>query len=123
MAAIHSKGLATCIYRVPEIESAKRWYSEAFGVAPYFDQPFYVGFNIAGYELGLQPEGTAPVPVHNVMTYWRVDDVTATMDALMAQGASLLDAPQDVGEGIVCGAVRDPWGNAIGLIFNPHFAV
>ncbi len=122
MAAIQSQGLATCIYRVPEIESAKRWYSEAFGVAPYFDQPFFVGFNIAGYELGLQPEGTAPVPVHNVMTYWRVDDVAVAVEALIAQGATVLDAAQDVGEGIVCGAVRDPWGNAIGLIFNPHFA-
>lgn len=122
MAAIQSQGLATCIYRVPDIDAAKRWYAGAFGVAPYFDQPFYVGFNIAGYELGLQPEGTAPLPVHNVMSYWRVDDVAAALDALIAQGASPLDAAQDVGEGIVVGAVRDPWGNAIGLIRNPHFA-
>jgi predicted enzyme related to lactoylglutathione lyase len=82
-----------------------------------------VGFNVAGYELGLQPEGTAPVPVHNVMTYWRVADVAVAMEALIAQGAAVLDAAQDVGEGIVCGAVRDPWGNAIGLICNPHFKI
>ena len=122
MAAIQSQGLATCIYQVPDLEAAKQWYAGAFGVAPYFDQPFYVGFNIAGYELGLQSEAPSPMPVHNVMTYWRVDDVTAAMDALIQTGATALDAAQDVGDGVVVGAVRDPWGNAIGLIRNPHFA-
>ena len=44
-------GLRTTIYKVGDINKAKEWYSKAFGVQPYFDQPFYVGFNIGGFEL------------------------------------------------------------------------
>ena len=50
-------GLRTATYHVDDIEKGKAWYSELLGVKPYFDQPFYVGFNVAGYELGLQPGG------------------------------------------------------------------
>ena len=49
-------GLRTAIYHAPELEKAKAWYAEVLGSAPYFDQPFYVGFNVGGYELGLQPD-------------------------------------------------------------------
>ena len=55
------KGLATVIYPVTDLDRAKAWYAKAFGQAPYFDQPFYVGFNIAGYELGLDPNQPAAV--------------------------------------------------------------
>ena len=51
-------GLATVIYQVPDLDRAKAWYAQAFGQAPYFDQPFYVGFEIGGYELGLHPDLT-----------------------------------------------------------------
>ncbi|MEM9296837.1 MAG: hypothetical protein AAGA64_00495 [Bacteroidota bacterium] len=54
------KGLRTTIYKVNDIYSAKEWYSKAFNTTPYFDEPFYVGFNIGGYELGLQPESIPP---------------------------------------------------------------
>jgi catechol 2,3-dioxygenase-like lactoylglutathione lyase family enzyme len=53
------QGLRTVIYRVPDLTRAKAWYSEAFGIQPYFDEPFYVGFNIGGYELGLDPNASA----------------------------------------------------------------
>src|SRR2546426_7717980 len=57
-------GLRTVIYHVPDLPRAKQWYSAAFGVKPYFDEPFYVGFNIGGFELGLDPdiEGVKPGP-------------------------------------------------------------
>ena len=48
-------GLRTVIYRVRDLAAAKAWYANAFGVQPYFDEPFYVGFDIGGYELGLHP--------------------------------------------------------------------
>ena len=50
------KGIGTVIYHVPDLDRAKAWYASAFGQTPYFDQPFYVGFNIGGYELGLDPD-------------------------------------------------------------------
>ena len=50
------KGIRTVIYKQPDLAKAKQWYSKAFKTEPYFDEPFYVGFNIGGYELGLLPE-------------------------------------------------------------------
>jgi catechol 2,3-dioxygenase-like lactoylglutathione lyase family enzyme len=51
------QGLRTAIYHVADIEKAKQWYSTILGIKPYFDEPFYIGFNVAGYELGLHPDG------------------------------------------------------------------
>jgi catechol 2,3-dioxygenase-like lactoylglutathione lyase family enzyme len=51
------KGLRTVIYHVDDIAKAKKCYSDVLGIKPYFDQPFYVGFNVGGFELGLDPNG------------------------------------------------------------------
>lgn len=51
-----------------DLASAKAWYSKAFGISPYFDEPFYVGFNIGGYELGLQREETPKG--ENIAVFW-----------------------------------------------------
>lgn len=115
-------GLRTCIYRVNDINKAKAWYTEAFGIAPYFDEPFYVGFNIGGYELGLQPEEGVPSPKGtSVLTYWGVDDAGKSYKRLLDLGASEFEKPTDVGGDIVVAAVKDPWGNVIGIIYNPTF--
>ncbi|HEY3429826.1 MAG TPA: VOC family protein [Cyclobacteriaceae bacterium] len=118
----HFHGLRTCIYRVNDITKAKAWYTEAFGVAPYFDEPFYVGFNIGGYELGLQPEEGAPSPKGtSVLTYWGVDDAEKSYRRLIDQGATPFEEPTSVGGEIVVAAVKDPWENIIGIIYNPEF--
>ena len=115
-------GLRTCIYRVNDINKAKAWYTEAFEVAPYFDEPFYVGFNIGGYELGLQPEEGAPSPKGaSVLTYWGVDDVEKSYKRLLELGATAFEEPTNVGGDIVVAAVKDPWENIIGIIYNPEF--
>lgn len=115
-------GLRTNIYRVPDLDAAKSWYAEAFQIEPYFDQPFYVGFNVAGYELGLQPaEGPTVEVGENVLTYWGVEDVQQEYDRLLSLGATIHEAPQNVGGPIVVASVKDPWGNPIGLIYNPTF--
>jgi hypothetical protein len=54
-------GLRTASYRVTDINKGKEWYSAVLGFGPYFDEPFYVGFNVAGYELGLQQLKIKPV--------------------------------------------------------------
>ncbi len=115
-------GLRTVGYKVADITKAKEWYSLALGIKPYFDEPFYVGFNVVGYELGLQPEDDpAERGAANVLAYWGVDDVKATYEQLIELGATPFEDPMDVGEGIVVAAVKDPWGNAFGMIYNPHF--
>jgi catechol 2,3-dioxygenase-like lactoylglutathione lyase family enzyme len=115
------QGLRTVCYPVADLAAAKRWYAAATGRAPYFDEPFYVGFNIGGFELGLLPaEGATAVP-GEAHALWGVADVAASYARLLADGAQPHTPPQDVGGGITCAAVRDPFGNILGLIHNPHF--
>lgn len=117
-------GLRTAIYQVGDIQAAKEWYTKAFGVAPYFDEPFYVGFEIGGYELGLQPEQTPTTDkVESVVAYWGVEDVEKEYSRLIELKATVFEEPQEVGGGIIVAKVKDPWGNIIGLIYNPHFKV
>ena len=116
-------GLRTVIYKVSDLQRAKAWYSGVFGVQPYFDEPFYVGFNIGGFELGLDPDtkNTKPGPGGSV-AYWGVPNADKAVAQFTGAGASLKSAVQDVGEGIRVATVADPFGNLIGLIENPHFA-
>lgn len=115
-------GLRTLVYFVSDLAKAKAWYAKAFDTEPYFDEPYYVGFNIGGYELGLHPmEGPSKPVGENAITYWGVDDVQREYDRLIGLGASAYEEPHNVGGELVVGAVMDPWGNAVGLIYNPDF--
>ncbi len=115
-------GLRTAIYKVPDIEKAKEWYTAAFSTSPYFDMPFYAGFNIGGYELGLQPDEKKDIDKsENIEMYWGVNDVDKSYNRLLALGASAHQPPQNVGEEIIVATVKDPWNNIIGIIHNPTF--
>ena len=113
-------GLRTVIYPAPDLDAAKRWWPGLLGFEPYFDQPFYVGFEVAGYELGLLPDAD---PTDGALTYWGVDDVPAAVSATVAAGASVISPAVEVGDGIVTATVRSPDGSVVGLIFNPHFSL
>lgn len=117
-------GLRTVIYRVDDMERAKAWYTEVLGHAPYFDEPFYIGFNVGGFELGLQPlEGNSNgSSAGGVETYWGVEDVKSSFDRLISLGATEHSRPRNVGGPIEVATIKDPWGNILGLIFNPLFA-
>jgi predicted enzyme related to lactoylglutathione lyase len=116
------QGLRTAIYHVEDIDAGKEWYSSVLGTAPYFDQPFYVGFNMGGYELGLQPVDAAPSEkADGAVAYWGVDDAEAAYQRLIDLGAKSHESVQDVGEGIKVATVKDPFGNVLGVIENPHF--
>jgi predicted enzyme related to lactoylglutathione lyase len=112
-------GLRTVIYPTPDLPSAKAWYAKVLGEEPYFDEPFYVGFSVGGFELGLLPDATpgtnGPQPL------WGVDAIEAAYARLLALGASTLEPVTDVGGGIKVAAVQDPFGNRLGLIENPNF--
>jgi predicted enzyme related to lactoylglutathione lyase len=114
-------GLRTFVAHVrPEqLAAAKAWYTQFAGVAPYFDEPVYVGFNVGGFELGLLPEGE-PGP-GGVVAYWGTADVAAEVARVVALGATVVQPVQDVGGDILVATVADPFGNHIGLIRNPHF--
>ena len=115
-------GLRTAVYYVSDIQKGRDWYSSILGFPPYFDEPFYVGFNVAGYELGLQPtEGEEIVQSSKAAVYWGVESCEAALKALLAKGATANEDVQDVGGGIKVASVKDPFGNIFGVIENPHF--
>ena len=114
-------GLRTVIYHAPDLARAKAWYGEAFGVAPYFDQPFYVGFSIGGYELGLDPDVAKVTVGTNAVAYWGVADIEIVYRHLIDRGAEPRQPVREVGGDIKVATVADPFGNVIGLIQNPHF--
>ena len=112
-------GLRTAIYPAPDLVAAKKWYSDLLGIDPYFDQPFYVGFVVGGFELGLLPTATpgstGPQPL------WGVSNADESFARLINLGAEELEPVTDVGEHIRVAYVLDPFGNRLGIIENPNF--
>ncbi|HEX8265875.1 MAG TPA: VOC family protein [Pyrinomonadaceae bacterium] len=117
------QGLRTVVYNVDNLEKAKAWYTEALGIKPYFDQPFYVGFNIGGFELGLDPDMSGVSKGNNAVAYWGVKDAAASYKRMLELGAKKHSDVYDVGSGVRVATVTDPFGNIFGIIENPHFKV
>jgi len=113
-------GLRSHILDTTDLAATKAWYTEVLGNPPYFDEPFYVGFNVGGFELGLLPQQDPPYPAGGE-TYWGVADISSVWEQLLASGATAAHDITDVGEGILMAVVLDPAGNRIGIIENPHF--
>ncbi len=115
------QGLRTVIYFVKDLEKAKAWYTKIFNKPPYFDEPYYVGFNIEGFELGLQPDSEGKNVGNNTVAYWGVKDAKAVYEYLLQNGSIAKEPVTDVGEGILLGTVITPAGNVFGIIENPQF--
>lgn len=108
--------LRTVIYHVDDISAAKEWYIKATGIEPYFDRPFYVGFDINGFELGLDPDNSGVSAGNHTVSYWSVTDVQKALDKLIETGAKLVQPKTNVGGTINVAIAEDPFGNHIGLI-------
>ncbi|AUD06377.1 VOC family protein [Spirosoma pollinicola] len=121
MAETKLLGLRSVIYAAPDLNRAKSWYAQALGIEPYFDQPFYVGFNVGGYELGLDPN--LPLAEGSTITYWGIEDIEVSVQHFLDLGASIHAQIQHVGDDIHIAALKDPFGNVVGLIENPHFSL
>lgn len=115
------QGLRVVMYHVENLAEAKRWYSKVLSKEPYFDQPFYVGFNVGGYELGLNPSVENTTKGGSTYAYWGVKDAYAEYKRLQELGAKAHTEVMDVGEGILVATVTDPWGNVVGIVQNPNF--
>ena len=117
-------GLRTINYHVADLMAAKKWYALATGVEPYFDEPFYVGFNIGGFELGLDPDPSSGMSgAGGTTAYWGVANAEVAVAKLVAGGATVRSAVREVGAGIKVGTVMDPFGNELGVIENPLFKI
>lgn len=117
-------GLRTAIYKVGNMTEATEWYSKAFKTVPYFNEPYYVGFNIGGFELGLQTEENPTIEkAESVMALWGVDDIELEYKHLLGLGAVAHEKPTNVGGELMVASVKDPWGNILGMIYNPEFKI
>ncbi len=127
------RGLTTVSFYAADLEAAKRWYTELLGIEPYFVRPAppappgYIEFRIGDYqhELGLidsryAPDNAATGPVGAII-YWHVDDLPAALDRLLSMGAKEHAALTERGEGFVTASVVDPFGNILGIMYNPHY--
>lgn len=110
------KKLRTAVYHVQDLAAAKAWYTEATGVTPYFDEPFYAGFNINGFELGLDPDNTGITPGNQCYPFWSVDNIDESLRKLTSIGGEITQSKTNVGGPTFVATVRDPFGNYIGLI-------
>jgi predicted enzyme related to lactoylglutathione lyase len=110
-----TEGIKTVLHPVSDLENAKAVYTALLGQLPQTDEPYYVGFDVAGQHIGLVPGGgpqhlTAPV------TYWHVPDIEAKLAEVTAAGATVKDPTGEVGAGRLVATVTDPDGNVLGLI-------
>ena len=114
-------GLRSHILDTADLAATKDWYTRVLGKEPYFDDPFYVGFDVGGFELGLLPRNAdKPYPAGGE-TYWGVSDIKAAYAQLQDHGGAAAHDITDVGDGILMAIVTDPAGNRIGIIENSHF--
>lgn len=114
-------GLRSHILDTDDLQATKAWYSDVLGKVPYFDESFYVGFDVGGFELGLLPrDADKPYPAGGE-TYWGVADIRTAVEELQGKGGELVHDIQDVGEGILMAIVKDPAGNRVGIIENALF--
>lgn len=121
------RGMATVSFWAEDLAAAKDWYAELLGIGPYFERPGYAEFRVGdyGHELGLidgryAPAGSASGPAGAVV-YWHVDDVTASFERLLSLGAREYEAPTERGGGFVTASAVDPFGNILGIMYNPHY--
>lgn len=110
-----SEGIQTVIYPVRDLAKAKALFRALLEAEPTVDEPHYVGFRVAGQDIGLDPHGhdrglTGPLP------YWHVDDIEGTVQTLIISGAEEVEGVQDVGGGKLLATLRDADGNLLGLI-------
>jgi predicted enzyme related to lactoylglutathione lyase len=111
------RSLRSVIYQVDNLGKAKAFYKAALGREPYFDEAYYVGFDVDGQELGLHPDISKLRPgAGGSIAYWRVDDIGATWTHLLKLGAIAIESPHDVGGGLQTAIISDPCGNLVGLI-------
>jgi predicted enzyme related to lactoylglutathione lyase len=113
-----SAGMQTILIPVKDLDAAKALYIAVLGEQPIADSAYYVGFKVAGQDIGLVPNGdkqgmTGPTP------YLHVDDIKATLQAALDNGAKVVQDVRDVAAGRLVVTVKDAEGNIFGLLQDP----
>jgi len=112
-------GLRSIIYPTRDLVQDKVWWEDVLHKEPYYDSEFYVGFNVGGYELGIDPSADLEA---GPITYFGVDNVDNAMNHFLQHDCEIHTEPKEVGDGIAMAVVRKLYDDQlIGLIYNPHF--
>jgi predicted enzyme related to lactoylglutathione lyase len=114
-----TEGIKTVLHPVSDLEAAKAVYTALLGVAPQSDAPYYVGYQVAGQQIGLVPGG-GPQGMTSPIAYWHVPDIEAKLAEVTAAGASINEPAHDVGGGRLVATFTDPDGNVLGLLQDPQ---
>jgi predicted enzyme related to lactoylglutathione lyase len=126
------QGLCNINYWAKDVKAARKWYAELLGIDPYFERPdtenpAYVEFRIGDYkhELGIidsqyAPEGSAK-EAGGAVAYWHVRDVEGMLKKLVDMGAREFAPVTHHGSGFTTASVIDPFGNVLGIMYNPHY--
>ncbi|MCZ8521733.1 MULTISPECIES: VOC family protein [Paenibacillus] len=121
------RGLSTISFWAEDLAAAKKWYTDLLGIPPYFERPGYAEFRLGDYqhELGLIDSRYAPARSAagpgGAIVYWHVDDTAAAYARLLSLGAAEYEPPTERGGGFVTASVTDPFGNILGVMYNPHY--
>lgn len=105
--------IRTVLYPTGDLTQAKAVFTALAG-APTTDSPYYVGWTVDGQEIGLDPNGHKK-GMTGATPYWHVEDIEASMQALVDAGATVTAAPKDVGGGRLIATVAFD-GGVLGLL-------
>lgn len=121
------RGMATISFFAADLEAAKKWYTELLGIDPYFVRDGYIEFRIGDYmhELGIidsryTPKDAKPGP-GGAIIFWHVDNIEAMLEKLKSMGAKEYEALTKREAGFITASVVDPFGNILGIMYNPHY--
>ena len=118
MTSSSTQGIKNVLHPVSDLDAAKAVYTALLGMQPQADSPYYVGYDAGGQHIGLVPGG-GPQGMSSPVAYWQVPDIEAKLAEVTAAGATVKDAPRDVGGGRLVATVTDPDGNVLGLLQDP----
>ena len=126
------RGMANVSYYAADLKEARKWYNDVFKMEPYFqlpdgDQPAYIEYRVGDYqhEVGIIDKKYMPRAAQQgpggALLYWHVDDIEKTFDYLLSKGATMYEPVTKRGEGFTTGAVTDPFGKVLGIMYNKHY--
>jgi predicted enzyme related to lactoylglutathione lyase len=104
------KDVTLITYPAADMAKAKQFFRELTGADPYADSPYYVGYKSGTVEIGLVPQQTA-----GATAFWTVDDIAASVKALVDAGGTVVQDPRDVSNGLLVASIKDPSGTIVGL--------
>ena len=126
------RGMANVSYWAEDLKKARQWYTDLFGIEPYFqlpnaENPGYIEFRVSDYlhEVGIIDKKYRPAQATDgpggAILNWHVDDINKAIERLVDMGAIEFEPITQRGEGFITASVIDPFGNVLGIMYNQHY--